>query len=147
MKLRRFNAIVNAYGAEPERWPERERAAAVELSRSSLAAARSLAEARSFDRALASSAMNDRVTVDPTRMAALRARIAAATRPVTESWFGRWLGFDLTRSQLWQSAAGLALATVLGFGVGLGGLLHAGSDHDSEDIRALAVLDLPAANQ
>jgi hypothetical protein len=116
----------------------------VELSRSSLVAARSLAETRAFDRTLDSSTMS-RPVGDAVRLAALRARILAAARPVAESRLGRWLGFDVTRSQLWQSAAGLAFATVLGFGVGLGGLLHSSSDHDSGDLRAMAALDLPTA--
>jgi hypothetical protein len=145
VKLRRFNAIVDAYGGWPEHWPEQERAAALELSRSSLIAARALADARTLDRTLQSSAA--RRPTDPTHMAALRARIMAAAKPIADSWFGRWFGFDITRSQLWQSAAGLAFATVLGFGVGLGGLLHAGSDHDSVELRSMAALDLPAAGQ
>ncbi len=143
MKLSRFNTIVDAYGAAPERWPEHEREDALALSRSSLPAARLLAEARSLDRTLRSSASSG-FAVDPARIAVLYAEIAAAARPITRNWFGSWFGFDVTPSQLWPSAAGLALATVLGFGVGLGGLLHAGSDHDAQEVRVLSSIDLSA---
>jgi hypothetical protein len=145
VKLSRFNTIVDAYGAAPERWPEHERDDALELCRSSLTAARLLAQARSLDRTLKSSPLSA-VAVHPSRIAVLRADIAAAARPIARNWFGNWFGFDVTLSQLWPSAAGLALATVLGFGVGLGGLLHVDADHDVQEVRILSSLDLATSN-
>ncbi len=145
MKLRRFSAIVDAYGSRAEYWPEAERFAAVELSRSSIEAARILADARRLDGALTRSALGQ-VHVDAAGLDALRNRICrAAAQPATVGWFGRWFGFDITPSQLWPSVAGLALATVLGFGVGIGGLLQGESSRDADDVAALSSIDLPAA--
>jgi len=131
MKLGRFQAILDAYGASPERWPERERADALALSRSSLVAARALASARALDGALDALAQ----TADPigdAQMRALQARIIAAATPLARSrapglgfkpaLLG-WLGLDLTPAQLWPSLAGLSFMTALGFAVGLNGLI------------------------
>ncbi len=144
MKLRRFSAIVEAYGADPSGWPETERASALKLGGSSLEAARILADARALDGVLRSSAFG-RMQLDPARTALVRARIRVPAIPARDNWFRRWFGFDLTPSQLWPSLAGLAVASVLGFGVGIGGLLQVGSDREPDDVTALSSLDLPAA--
>jgi hypothetical protein len=145
VKLSRFQTIVDAYGAAPERWPDAEREAALALVHSSLPAARALRQARALD---------DRLVADGTphvaedwALAQLRARIVAAAGPRIESWFIRWLGFDLTPMHLWPSLGGLALATVLGFTVGIGGLVQTDTDRDSDDIVLLSPIDLPAAGQ
>lgn len=143
MKLRRFEAIIDAYGADPGRWPEGERADALELARSSLDAARTLAEARRLDAALGSWALPE-MPPHSARHAALRAQIVAATGPRPKNWIFEWFGFDLRPQQLWPSAAGVALLTGLGFAVGFGGLLQVDTGHDPEDATIISALDFPA---
>jgi len=142
MKLRRFEEILDAYGATPERWPERERADALALARSSIAAARSLAEARRLDAALAAWEAHD-LSVEPARFSSMLSRIVAAAAPRPIGWFVEWFGFELGPRQLWPSAAGLALMTVLGFAVGMGGLLQLES-HEADDNTVVSALDFPA---
>lgn len=146
MKLTRFRAILAAYGAQPERWPEGERAAAEALARSSLEAARALAEARALDRALISASLAG-VKLEQDEFVMLKTRIVAAARPLMTSKLARWLGFDLTPLQVWPSLAGLALATVLGFGVGVGGLLGTSSTQEAEDGSVLSLIDFPVASE
>jgi hypothetical protein len=114
------------------------------LSRASLDAARAVAEARAFDSLLKSSAFAA-TAVEPWRLENLHARIMTAARPRQGGWFALWFGFELTPRQLWPSAAGLAAATVLGFGLGFGGILQSGIDHDSEDVSVLSALENPVS--
>ena len=140
MKLGRFQAILDAYGASPERWPEHERAAALTLSRSSVVAARALAEARVLDAAL--DAMDDaELAPAPERLSMLQTRIIAAALPRAKSWFVQWLGLDLGPAQLWPSLAGCGFMVVLGFAVGFGGLIG-GTSHDSDEGIVLSSVDI-----
>ena len=141
MNLGRFNAILDAYGAEPSRWPDRERAEALAFSRSSIAAARALAQARALDTAL-KHAPAVKLEAEPARFAYLHAQIMSRSRLAVMSWPERWLGIDLTPRQLWPSVAGLALATLLGFAVGVTGLMQDNS-HDLDDMM-LSAVDAPA---
>ena len=147
MKLNRLSAILEAYGADPERWPAEEREAALALTKSSVPAARALAEARTLDSVL----LRQRFTgiADETEQFTLlhSAIVSAARSRLTRTWFGRWFGFDISPSQLWPSVAGLALASVLGFAVGLGGLLQAEADRDADEIAILSPIDLSAIGQ
>jgi hypothetical protein len=146
VKLGRFVAILEAYGAAPERWPREERDAALTLTRLSLPAARALNEARALDRALEEAVVPD-IALDPARFISLHSAIVSAAQPRRGNWFVRWLGVDVTPSQLWPSVAGLAVATVLGFAVGLGGLIQIDPDHDADDVAVLSSIDLSAAGQ
>lgn len=147
MKLGRLSAILEAYGADPERWPADEREAALALTRSSVPAARALAEARMLDAVLLGQSFPD-IADEPERFTVLHSAIVSATRHrAAVTWFGRWFGFDLTPSQLWPSIAGLALASVLGFAVGLGGLLKSEVDHETDEIAVLSPIELPAIGQ
>ena len=146
MKLARFSAIIEAYGADPDRWPADERAEALAMAKSSIPAARAQAEARALDSALMQQAFPD-IAHDAERFTLLHAAIMSGVRRRTGTWFGRWFGIDLAPSQLWPSVAGLALASVLGFAVGLGGLLQAETDHDADEGSVLAAIDLPAGGQ
>lgn len=147
MKLARLSAIIEAYGADPERWPADEREAALALTRSSVPAARALAQARLLDSMLGQQAFPD-IADEPDRFTQLHAAIVSQTRRrVTRTWFGHWFGFDLSPAQLWPSVAGLALATVLGFAVGLGGLIQTDTDHEGDEIAVLTPIDLSAIGQ
>lgn len=143
MKLRRFEAILDAYGADPGRWPEGEAADALALARSSLNAARALAEARRLDAALDAWEVPE-MPVHSARHAMLRARIVSAASSKPRSWLLDWFGFDLRPAQLWPSAAGLAVLTGLGFAVGFGGLLQVDTWHDPDDATIISSLDFPA---
>ncbi len=146
MKLGRFSAILEAYGADPARWPAAEREDALALTKSSVPAARALVEAGMLDSVLLRQTFPD-IGEETERFTLLHSTIVSRARRPTPTWFGRWFGIDLAPSQLWPSVAGLALATVLGFAVGLGGLLQAETDHDTDDGSALSALDLSAIGQ
>jgi hypothetical protein len=146
VELARFQTILNAYGAAPERWPQDERDAALALTRSSVTAARALADARIIDDSLNACTFSN-VTLDPDRFALLQARIVGAAQPTMQSWMGRWFGVNLTPMQLWPSLAGLALASILGFAVGLGGVLQTESNHDMDDGLAFSSTDLSIGGQ
>jgi hypothetical protein len=146
VKLGRFSAILESYGADPERWPADEREAALALTKSSVPAARALAEARVLDSVLLQQAFPD-IAEEPEQFTLLHSAIVSGARRRMGTWFGRWFGIDLAPSQLWPSIAGLALATVLGFAVGLGGLLQAEADHDADEVSVLTAIDLPAIGQ
>jgi hypothetical protein len=147
VKLSRLSAILGAYGADPERWPADEREAALALTRSSVPAARALAEARMLDSVLQQQSFPS--LADETDQFTLlhSAIVSAARRRPTRTWFGHWFGFDLAPSQLWPSLAGLALASVLGFAVGLGGMLQTETDHETDEIAVLSPIDLSAVGQ
>jgi hypothetical protein len=146
VKLGRLSAILETYGADPERWPADEREAGLALTKSSLPAARALADARVLDSVLLQQAFPD-IAEEPERFTLLHSAIMSGARRRATTWFGRWFGIDLAPSQLWPSVAGLALATVLGFAVGLGGLMQAETDHDADEVSVLTAIDLPAIGQ
>jgi hypothetical protein len=102
--LARFEELLDAYGAEPRRWPAERRAAAEALlARSPEAQARHAAAAR-LDRLI------DTAEVAPAP-AHLVGRVLAAAPAATApraSWFGT----------LFKPALGLALAAVLGIALG-----------------------------
>jgi len=146
VELGRFRTILNAYGAMPERWPSAERDDALALTRESVTAARALADARKLDEALEASTFSESAH-DLHRFARMQARIVGAAQPEMQSWTVRWLGFSLTSRQLWPSVAGLAVASILGFAVGLGGILQSESNHDADDGLVFSTIDLPIAGQ
>ena len=140
MKIGRFQAILDAYGAAPERWPEDERDIALALSRSSIVAARALAQARTLDAALNEFGLAE-VVPDAGQVGFLHARIMGATRPIAVGRFSRWLGLDITAAQIWPSMAGLAFAMMLGFAVGIAGLLEIQSVSESEEATIITTAD------
>jgi hypothetical protein len=143
VELGRFRAILSAYGAAPERWPEDERMDALALTRGSIVAARELADARMLDDALGFAAARPELD----RLAVLQHRIVSAANPLMQSWMGRWFGISLTPMQLWPSVAGLALATILGFTVGINGMLQTDTVHDTDDGLAFLSADSSIGSQ
>jgi hypothetical protein len=146
VKLSRFLTIVEAYGAAPEHWPERERPAAVALCRSSAEAANALARARAIDAALRQTDGNA-AEPSPARLDHLHARIMAAARDHRSGWFGRVFGIDLGPAQLWPSLAGLAVATGLGIAVGMSGWMQIDTPTMEPDDFAGSSIDIPMATQ
>lgn len=135
MKADRFLTIVEAYGADPVRWPEAEREAALAYVAETGAAAEALlAEARALDAGLAG-----HVAPLPDAAAFTRALAAAeaalATAPRSQGFrlpgFG-WAGFRLDRFRL-ASGAGLMAAACAGvmFGATLTDRLTADAQADA----------------
>jgi len=98
MDLTRFEVLVAAYGATPNRWPEEERAAAEAFARADPRAAALLAEADSIDALL----FAHRVA-EPSRT--LRAMVIEAA-PRKRRLTGR--------ARLWWTGIGIALAGASG---------------------------------
>lgn len=131
MNIERFKALLEAYGANPGRWPEVERVAALLFVEQSAEARNLLAEAAAFDRVLdaaetqpATRALEERILAAfPEREAALRTGVA----PVI---FGglRWL-----------QAGALAFSLLLGLAVGAALPAVALGDQDGADPALIAL--------
>ncbi|HOT09860.1 MAG TPA: hypothetical protein PK710_08825 [Polyangiaceae bacterium] len=115
VKLDRFAELVEAYGANPKRWPEDERDAALMWLESSEDARRLVEEANHLDRWLESAGS---ITPSP----ALKGRIMAQMPRVSEvplSPWMRWVERIWPFGPTWQPVAALVAAAMLGvtFGV------------------------------
>jgi hypothetical protein len=111
----RFARLVEAYGADPKRWPAAEREPAQILVSSNAAAQRLLAEARALDLALSSSP-------PPAISAALERRLLSDFDRAQRRWSLRKLIDSVTQivwpgAPIWQPAAVFGLA--LAFGIAL----------------------------
>lgn len=118
MTPERVREIIEAYGADPGRWPDRERDAALAMLRRDGSLAALQREARQLDGLL------DDVAPPPLRLDAadLARRVAesAQERPAGRgtgepaiAWW-QWFG--------WPKLAGLAVAALIGFSIGWSGL-------------------------
>ncbi len=109
----RLTSLIDAYGADPERWPADERAAALLLLAQSAEARAYAREAEVLDGLLDRVPLRPTVTVDP---AALAARITRtpARRPAARLGGGARSGFGFG----WPNFAALAAAAIVGFVVG-----------------------------
>jgi len=134
MRLDDFQALVDAWGGDPNRWPDDRRDAAEALLEQSEQARAVLAEAAQLDRLLASAA-------DVAVSTALRQRIGALPGQVSQerkatSTGGRWgLGGLLPRF------AGAALALAVGFYVGTLNLDPIVSPFESTEAQTIDVAD------
>jgi hypothetical protein len=110
MNLTRLRDILDAYGADPRRWPAAERDAALALLSGS-------EEARALrDEAAALDTLLDTAQV-PAPSPELMAAILAGAAPA--GW-RRWLADFWPVGPVWQPASALAAAVVLGVAVGIG---------------------------
>lgn len=120
LSLQRFERLLEAYGAEPTRWPETERADAAALLAGSLPARRAWKDAQLLDRALDSFTVT---AVDEATADSLAARITRlpqlAARRGLRAALGDLLGIELRPALLWPQAAGLVAAAVAGFYLGI----------------------------
>lgn len=108
VELDRLRAILDAYGADPARWPEPEREGALRLL------ARSPEAAKHRDRARELDALLDRATAyEPAP--GLLARVLARPGRRRASLFEELWPFG----PIWRPAFGMAAAMVLGVAVGL----------------------------
>lgn len=113
MNLNRFQALIDAYGADAERWPFGERDAAEALLEESGAARAILSEARTLDALLADAPP---VAVSP----ALKNRVLDIAEETHQQWIRKDLPrpFRLSLSFFLPRLAGVALAAYMGFIVG-----------------------------
>jgi len=116
MTLERLRELLDAHGADPDRWPAGERAAAEVLIEGRAEARALVAEAARLD------ALLDRWPA-PAASPFLAARIAALAtdlpqrKPSLAERLGWWLP-----GPVWPQLAGLAAALLIGFTLGFSGL-------------------------
>lgn len=126
MNRERFEQVLAAYGADPKRWPEAERAALEAYAAANADASSVLAEARATDALL--DAAREPLAPNPQ----LAARILnAAPRKAA-----RAVSFD-TRAR-WALAACALLGVIAGYG---GGRFAPSAPADDTEAMALAALD------
>jgi len=119
MSLDRLKTLLDAYGADPNRWPEAERAGGRELLAGSAEARAYAQEARRLDSVLAHGALHAEVRVDAAALASQIARTPQRPQPggvaggrSRGSGAGAWFAFG------WPNFAALAAAGLVGFLVG-----------------------------
>ncbi|MCE9523401.1 MAG: hypothetical protein K8S25_13340 [Alphaproteobacteria bacterium] len=112
MTNERFEALLDAYGADPRHWPDAERDAALVFAKSSAAAQRRLEEAAVLDRLIDQA---DTAPVTPELQEKILATFAQAHRGGSLSaTFARLL----PGRAAWVPATALAASLALGLGVG-----------------------------
>lgn len=120
--MARFEAILDAYGADPARWPEAERDAALELMRREPEGAQAaLAAARALDAALDAAP-------DAAPSEALRARVLAAaqsgesaeSQAAARGWLGALAGVFAVSGRTATAHPAAALMALFVIGVGAG---------------------------
>lgn len=137
MDQERFEALVAAYGADPDRWPEAERAGALAfMERDRAAAERLLFEARMIDAVLAHAPSQ---APEPAWVERL---VAAAPRPARRrsASFSGWRE-ALFGGRVWLAGAGLAASCVLGALVGAAAMSTAAADLGAEDVLGAVLAD------
>ncbi len=126
MNRERFEQLLDAYGADPKRWPSSERAAAEAYAQAHAAeAAVLLREARGLDAAM--DAARETVKPDPARVAAI---LAKAPKPAA----------GVPQAARWALAACAVLGVTLGYG---GGLMAPTAMADDEAYYLASAFDTP----
>lgn len=129
MTLDRFRRLLEAYGAAPKRWPAAEREAALALRDSSEQARALLTAGEALDSLL------DEAPAQVASAAVTGSILAARPMPAATAGWWRLLFGPLP---LWQPLAALALAAILGFGLGsTGGMLPPEDDVVVVDVAAV----------
>lgn len=135
MTLERFKDLVAAYGADPARWPERERVAALDLLERIPEARRLMEEASAIDRLLD---LSPTTAVTPELQARILAQLHARTG--VRSGIAGFLAALLPGRPAWVPAAALMASLALGLGVGTFAPSIAGLDGDSAHDAALLAM-------
>lgn len=133
MTPERFRELVDAYGGDPRRWPDAERAAALALAGEDARARAMLGEAKGLDSLLDGMQIKP-PAIDTARIVAAAARLAQEPDTANVVPLARKRG-ALRPVLVWTRGAALAAATVCGFIIGMsdqGGL---------NDANALDLLD------
>lgn len=129
MRPERFRTLVDAYGADPARWPARERAAAEALLAGDEQAHAVLDEAAALDRILAGAP-------PVTASTGLRDVIRRMTQDMPQHKplsLGEILASWLPGRRLWPNLAGLAVALVLGVTLGASDIGVSGASAQTVD--------------
>jgi len=136
----RFAAILDAYGAEPRRWPAAERSAAERLLATSAEAQRLHAQAARLDRVL--SAAVPPLPSPDLRAAILEVAPGRRRAPARQgSLWSRLIGV-ITGELGGPRLAGAVLGAALALGIVVGGAVGTGGAVDTEiDLVHLALLD------
>jgi len=140
MNLQRFQQILDAYGANPQRWPMAERAAAQAFLQQSVDAQALLDEAQNID------AMLDQLP-DNVASLGLTQRIIALSQAQPQNnvlwqWVQRWLLGDTPAQQIWRPALILGLPLLLGVWLGVNMANQEQTRLEREAIAALAEAEL-----
>lgn len=130
ISLQRFEQLLDAYGASPQRWPDHERAAALQLLEHSAQAAQLLQNARWLDQQLDQLPAPDFVYLNTTLLTVL---LPARSKKWTDQLL-EWLVPAQARSAavFWRPAALASLPLMLGMAVG--NQLEVFSDADTTDL-------------
>jgi len=127
MKLSRFKALTDSYGAHVQKWPEEERTSAEELLRTSAQARLLLDDARMLDQALERAGAELDAAVgntmdDQAALARLRAGVLARiSRTPTHhfAWPTRWVAWSPGRGAIAFRGLPLAVSGFLALTVGV----------------------------
>ena len=138
MDTNRFAELLDAYGADPRRWPANERAAALALAQASTEARRLLEQATATDALLA---MPPSIAPSSDLAARIMAQLPAQPASLDQRLLGLLREISPFRI-LWPQLATLALALSIGVGVGLGDYME--SFVAAEDSASLAVQQVVA---
>ncbi|MFT6583195.1 MAG: hypothetical protein ACJAU6_003647 [Alphaproteobacteria bacterium] len=112
MKIERFQAILDAYGANPDQWPAEERNAAQHLAETSSTAQAMMTDAAALDQFLdAARGAIPQAEPSPELLADI---LAAATPAARHRWTALLWPFGL----VWKPASALAMAGLLGLFLG-----------------------------
>jgi hypothetical protein len=108
LELSRFAQLLDAYGGDPDHWPEAERAAASALLEREPKARALCDEALAFDAVLDHAVL-------PEAPAHLRARVLEIPirKPQGEPWLKRWFGWRLAAAALVPCLIGFASGALL----------------------------------
>lgn len=130
ISLQRFEQLLDAYGASPQRWPDHERAAALQLLEHSAQAAQLLQNARWLDQQLDQLPAPDFVYLNTTLLTVL---LPARRKKWTDQLL-EWLVPAQARSAavFWRPAALACVPLMLGLAVG--NQLEVFSDADTTDL-------------
>lgn len=142
MSLDRLKILLDAYGADPRRWPAAERAAAQALLGSSADARTAAHEAGRLDALLDRAPVRADAAADPALLAAIIAKTvpAAASRRPARSWTEAFAA----RFAFWPNFAALAAAGVVGFLIGWTDLNQsAAASRDMPDLIAPMTVEEP----
>jgi len=110
MDIARFQALLDARGGDPDRWPERERSVALAFAARSPEAARALAAAQELDRLLTSGLAREAGANLAYRITAAAAMDRVPAPRPFRSLFDRWRVGAATAA----AAASMALGMVVG---------------------------------
>jgi len=141
MNLQRFAALIDAYGAQPRRWPQAERAAALAFASGDAHAAALLRDAAALD------ALLDADVAAPASSSAQRALLAALPPPRGLAWRGQELLALLGGWRIALPAMAMALVAGIDLGATAGALVFPATQAASPDVDGSSTRDVARYSQ